>query len=131
MDAFLKGSTYVDSVDEKGNSTYITEGQFRALHRHSSLEKPPFPMFGPYHTFKRSDALEWIPNQAKNLHFELIPTSHLVPKGHRLRVCIGGADIDHFHPLDDPDANPEKLEVFCNPEQASRIVLPLIKYKNG
>jgi putative CocE/NonD family hydrolase len=122
---------YIDSVDEKGNSTYITEGQFRALHRKVSDDNPPYPMFGPYHTFKAADALEWEPGQAEKLHFEMIPTSHLIPKGHRIRVCIGGADIDHFHPLDEAHANPENLEVFCTLEKPSRIFIPMITHKNG
>lgn len=119
---------YLDSVDEQGNSTYITEGQFRAIHRKISEEPAPYPMFGPYHTFKSSDATDWNPNQAGSLHFELIPTSHLIPKGHRLRVCIGGADIDHFHPLDDPASNPEQVQVFCGDGSPSRIIVPLITH---
>jgi putative CocE/NonD family hydrolase len=121
---------YLDSVDEQGNSTYITEGQFRAIHRKVSEEPAPYPMFGPYHTFKAADALDWQPNEVGSLHFELIPTSHLIPKGHRLRVCIGGADIDHFHALDDPGSNPEQLQVHCGHEFPSRVIVPLIFHQS-
>jgi putative CocE/NonD family hydrolase len=118
---------YIDSIDSNGKVTYITEGQFRGIHRKISDEQPPYPMFGPYHTFRSEDALEWIPNKVEKLHFELIPTSHLIPKDHCIRILVAGADADHFDAIDDESGNPTELELFCTREHPSAIHLPLLK----
>jgi uncharacterized protein len=117
---------YVSSVDKSGKATHITEGQFRGLHRKESNKKSPVPTFAPYHTFNKEDALEWIPNKAEKMHFELIPTSHLIKKGDRIRISIAGADADHFDEIDEADCNPTSMQIFCTKEFASAVHLPLM-----
>jgi len=117
---------YISSVDRYGRVTHITEGQFRGLHRKESTEKPPVPYFAPYHTFHKEDAMEWIPNKVEKLHFELIPTSHLIRKGERIRISIAGADADHFDAIDDVTCNPSSLQIFCTNEFPSQVHLPLM-----
>ncbi len=118
---------YVEYIDKNGKAHYLTEGQFRGLHRKISDKQPPYPMFGPYHTFNKEDAQEWIPGKVEKLHFELIPTSHLIPKGSRIRVSFAGADIDHFDPMDTTTDNPTEFQLFCTHEFPSAIQLPLQK----
>ncbi|MBK8350650.1 MAG: CocE/NonD family hydrolase [Saprospirales bacterium] len=117
---------YVSSVDKFGKVTHITEGQFRGLHRKESNKKSPVPTFAPYHTFNKEDALEWIPNKVEKIHFELIPTSHLIKKGERIRISIAGADVDHFDEIDDATCNPTSMQIFCTKEFASAVHLPLM-----
>lgn len=117
---------YVESVDKFGKVTHITEGQFRGLHRKESNKKSPVPVFAPYHTFNKEDALEWMPNKVEKLHFELIPTSHLIKKGERIRISIAGADVDHFDEIDDAACNPSSMQIFCTHEFPSTIHLPLM-----
>lgn len=118
---------YVDCVDAQGKVTYITEGQFRGIHRKISPEAAPYPVFGPYHTFCAEDALEWIPGKVELLHFELIPTSHLIPKGSRIRVSVSGADADHFDRIDEGEHNPTRLNIACSSAFPSALHLPLKK----
>lgn len=117
---------YISSVNKLGKVTHITEGQFRGIHRKESPKKSPVPVFAPYHTFKKEDALEWTPDKVEKLHFELIPTSHLIRKGERIRISIAGADIDHFDAIDDAACNPGSLQIFCTKEFPTKIHLPLM-----
>lgn len=70
--------------------------------------------------------MEWIPNKVEKLHFELIPTSHLIRKGERIRISIAGADADHFDAIDDVTCNPSSLQIFCTNEFPSQVHLPLM-----
>ncbi|MFN8284112.1 MAG: CocE/NonD family hydrolase [Chitinophagales bacterium] len=117
---------YISSVNKFGKVTHITEGQFRGIHRKESNKKPTVPMFAPYHTFHKDDALEWIPNKTEKIHFELIPTSHLIKKGERIRISIAGADIDHFDAIDDTTCNATSMQIFCTTEFSSKVHLPLM-----
>jgi len=117
---------YISSVDKFSKATHITEGQFRGLHRKESNKKSPVPTFAPYHTFNKEDAMEWIPNKVEKIHFELIPTSHLIKKGERIRISIAGADADHFDEIDDEACNPASLQLFCTKEYPSQVHLPLM-----
>lgn len=79
---------HISSVDKFGKAKHITEGQFRGLHRKESNKKSPVLTFAPYHIFNKEDAMEWIPNKVEKIHFELIPTSHLIKKGERIRISM-------------------------------------------
>ncbi|WEK00857.1 MAG: CocE/NonD family hydrolase [Candidatus Sphingomonas phytovorans] len=89
---------YLEDVAPDGRSTYLGEGQFRAIHR-----KPADPATLPYdqgpapHSFRRADALAVTPGARMTLRFALFPTAALIRRGHRLRVAIAGADADTFH----------------------------------
>ena len=89
---------YLEDVAPDGRSTYLGEGQFRAIHR-----KPADPATLPYdqgpapHSFRRTDALAVTPGAQMTLRFALFPTAALIRRGHRLRVAIAGADADTFH----------------------------------
>ncbi len=117
---------YAETINKLGKVTHITEGQFRGLHRKESNKKSPLPTFAPYHTFNKEDALVWTPNKVEKLYFELIPTSHLIKKGERIRISIAGVDIDHFDEIDDPNCNPNEMQIFCTNEFPSSIHLPLM-----
>lgn len=89
---------YLEDVAPDGRSTYLGEGQFRAIDR-----KPADPAALPYdqgpapHSFRRRDALAVTPGARMTLRFALFPTAALIRRGHRLRVAIAGADADTFH----------------------------------
>jgi putative CocE/NonD family hydrolase len=56
--------------------------------------------------------------------FALHPTSVLSPRGHRIRIAIGGADADTFARI--PAEGTPEWTVERSPERASRILLPVI-----
>jgi hypothetical protein len=91
LDLFI----YLEEVDPKGESTYVTEGELRVTHRR--LGEAPYSNFGlPFHTHYRAD-LEPIPAGVPIFaELALLPTSYLFTKGNRIRVAITFADVDNF-----------------------------------
>ncbi|MCP3985717.1 MAG: CocE/NonD family hydrolase, partial [bacterium] len=134
---------YLEDVDPDGNIAHVTEGMLRILHRR--LSPAPMPMAGvaflmpgvpmiptpgasfrmpgvPYRTFDRADAAPLNEGDVAELVFDLLPTSYLFERGHRIRVAIAGADKDHFALI--PEGGPPTLQVFREANRASRITLP-------
>ncbi|TXT58205.1 MAG: putative hydrolase, CocE/NonD family [Promethearchaeota archaeon] len=115
---------YLEDVDEEGNITYLTEGEFRFIHRKIS-ETPPYKIDIPYHSFKKADALPLVPGEVAEIKFGLLATSVLVRKGHKLRLAICGADKDTF--LRYPSEGNPVLSIKRSKETQSFIDIPVIK----
>ena len=118
---------YLEDIDEKGIVTYLTEGEFRALHRRISTEQPAYKMLFPYHSFLKKDALPLVPGQIAELKFGLHQTSVLIKKVHRLRVAIAGADKNTFARI--PAEGTPAITVARGKQNASWIELPVIERK--
>jgi len=115
---------YLEDVEPGGRVRLITEGCLRGLHRKLGDERPPYPMSGPYHTYKRRDAEPMVPGEVTELRFSLFPISVLFRQGHRIRLAIAGADRDTFEPVVRGEA--PKIRVERNRLHASSIELPLV-----
>ena len=115
---------YLEDVASDGRVTYITEGELRAVHRRISKSKPPYPVFGPYHSFLRADGEPLVPGQRAQLRFALLPTSVLIEKGHRLRIAIAGADRDTFPRI--PASGRPVITVARNSVHISGVELPIL-----
>lgn len=118
---------YLEDIDPQGEVLYITEGQLRSLHRQISPEKPPYAVFGPYHSFERQDGQPQQPGEVMQLSFDLLPTSVLIQKGHRLRVAIAGHDADTFARY--PAQGNATLTLHRNTLYPSHIDLPIMNPK--
>ncbi len=116
---------YIEDVAPDGKVTMITEGHLRLRHRKISDDEPPYPMFGPYHSFKRKDVSLMIPGEIAEIAFALLPTSVLLKKGHSIRVAIAGHDKDTF--LRIPDEGTPEYSFYRQAGAASYIEIPLIK----
>ncbi|NIO70353.1 MAG: CocE/NonD family hydrolase [Anaerolineae bacterium] len=119
LDVFV----YLEEIDGKGKSTYITEGNLRASHR--ALSEPPFDNLGlPYQRSYEEDLAPIPAGEPVELVFDLLPTSKLFHKGNRIRIAITGADADNFEtPILDPA--PE-IHLLRNATYASFVELPII-----
>jgi putative CocE/NonD family hydrolase len=121
LDVFV----YLEEVDDKGNSTYITEGTLRASHR--ALGAAPYDNLDlPYHRHYESD-LQPIPaGEPFELAFDLLATSALFRTGNRIRVTLAFADADNFDtPILDP---PPALESLRNARFPSYVELPVVHH---
>jgi uncharacterized protein len=118
---------YLEDIDEQGDVIYVTEGQLRSLHRQISSDQPPYAVFGPYHSFEREDGQPQQPEEIMELSFDLLPTSVLIQKGHRLRVAIAGHDADTFARY--PAQGNATLTLQRNTLYASHIDLPVMTPK--
>jgi putative CocE/NonD family hydrolase len=119
LDVFV----YLEEVDGKGNSTYITEGNLRASHR--ALSAAPYDNLGlPHHRHYESD-VEPIPaGEPFELIFDLLPASYLFQAGNRIRVTVAFADADNF---DTPILDPvPEIRLLRDAPHASSIELPIV-----
>lgn len=114
---------YLEEVDNKGKSTYITEGCLRASHR--TVGEAPFNNLGlPFHRSFKEDLKPLPSGEPVEIIFDLLPTSKLFRKGSRIRVSITCADSDNFKsPVLDPA--PE-VHILRNSIYASFIDIPII-----
>ncbi|HXV86861.1 MAG TPA: CocE/NonD family hydrolase [Gemmatimonadales bacterium] len=115
---------YLEAVDSSGGVRYVTEGQFRALHRKVAGTDPSESVEVPWHSFTRADGEPLVPGQVATLEFALHPTSVLIRRGHRLRVAIAGHDAGAF--LRIPAAGDPEVRIERNSVYPSGIVLPVV-----
>jgi putative CocE/NonD family hydrolase len=113
---------YLEEVDENGYSHYITEGTLRASHRRTS--SPPYNTIGlPFHRSYAEDIAP-LPTEPAELVFDLLPTSNIFDRGHRIRVTITCADKDTA--LTPELSPPPTVSIYRNENFASYISLPII-----
>jgi putative CocE/NonD family hydrolase len=119
---------YVEDIFPEGRVVYLTEGELRAVQRRVSSETPPVAEFGPYHTFRRDDALPLVPDEVAEITFDLLPISTIIRAGHRIRVALAGHDKDTFtrYPADGIPT----LRLQRNAVRSSWIDLPLLPRGN-
>jgi putative CocE/NonD family hydrolase len=113
---------YVQEELPDGRVVYVTEGMFRALHRKVSTDLPAYKTLGPYHSYKKADAMPLVPGEPTLLPFELMPTSYLFRKGSRIRIGLAAMDPDHFSPI---VCKATEITVHSDFEHPSHVVLPL------
>lgn len=114
---------YLEDVDERGYSHYVTEGSIRASHRATSL--PPFEYMGlPYHPGLAQDVQALPLDEPVELVFDLYPTSQIFKKGDRIRVTVTGADKDNY--MTPQLSPPPTVSVYRSADYASYITLPII-----
>jgi uncharacterized protein len=114
---------YLEEVDEKGASRYVSEGMLRASNR--AMASPRYDLMGlPYHRGLKADRRPVTPGQPVELVFDLYPTSTLFQPGHRVRVTVAGADRANART---PERNPPpRLTVWRQAGRGSWIDLPVI-----
>lgn len=114
---------YLEDVNEKGESRYITEGVLKASHR--ALGEASYNNMGlPYHRSFEEDRQK-LSGTPVELVLDLHPTSYVFEKGHRLRVNITCADKDNA--LTSEAAAGQEITLYCGGDKASYITLPVIQ----
>jgi putative CocE/NonD family hydrolase len=114
---------YLEEVDEKGSSRYVTEGMLRASNR--ATADPGYNLPGlPHHRGLQSDRADLTPGQPVELVIDLFPTSTLCQPGHRLRVTVTGADKANARTLEQNP--PPRLTIWREAGRGSYIELPVI-----
>ena len=120
LDVFV----YLEEVDQKGNATYITQGNLRASHR--LLSPAPFANFGlPWHNHFQSE-LQPIPaNEPFELVFDLLPTAWQFAPGKNLRITVAFADAGNFDtPILDPAPT---LQILRDMNHPSSVDIPIVQ----
>jgi predicted acyl esterase len=92
----------LEDVTPDGSIRYVTEGQFRGIHRQIDPDNTlPFPE----HSYRRRDALPLIPGEVAEIQFDLQPVSYMFKRRHTIRVALAGAVKDNFDII--PSSPPE------------------------
>ncbi len=113
---------YLEEVDETGRVYYITEGLIRGIHGISETKESPYKDLIPYRSYLREDSKPMDVNGVNKLYFDLLPTSYRIPKGHKIRVSLAGADQDQFAVM---YPSTPTWKVYHSNEYQSKIVLPV------
>lgn len=85
---------YLEDVDRAGTARLLTEGCLRTVHRTRLAGAEGLPHVEA--TFLRRDALMLGTDEAHTHTIELLPLAMRIARGHRLRLRLAGADVDHF-----------------------------------
>jgi putative CocE/NonD family hydrolase len=113
---------YLEDVDENGNSTYITEGGLRLIHRAKLADTSSSLNL---HSFNEADAKLMTPYVVDDVEFKLWPTSVLIKKGHSIRIAIAGADKSVFDRL--PKNGTPVINIQRSSTQLSFVTLPVVE----
>jgi len=117
LDVFV----YLEEVDTRGYSTYITEGTLRASHR-LTVDAPYNNLGLPFYRHYESDLLLLQDEEPFELGIDLLPTAWRFHSGGRIRVTIAFADADNFDtPILDP--TPE-VRLLRDVDHPSYVELP-------
>ena len=112
---------YLEDVRPNGEVRYVTEGEFRLIHRAvgtSPLPRDPVP----FHSYLRADGRAIVPGEVTEVDFDLLPTSFLFRAGHAIRLAIAGVDAGVFDaPL---LSSPLVYDVHRDRSNPSRLELP-------
>ena len=112
---------YLEDVTPGGAVRYVSEGLFRALHRKIS-DWEAYKDAVPNHSFLQEHAEPLKPGEIAHLQFDILPTSYLFRKGHRIRIAIATADKDNFRQIC-PEGS--VYDIIRGGNFASRVQLPI------
>ena len=86
----------------------------------------PYKALGlPYHSGLKADVMPLPPGQKARLVFDMTAVSRIVPKGHRLRLTIAGADPRQRNLKEIMQTPPPRISVWHGGGESSRIDLPV------
>lgn len=63
-----------------------------------------------------------VPGEKLSLAFKLYSVAALIKEDHRIRLAVGGSDVDTFQRLSHA---PERFEIYRGGSEMSRLNLPL------
>lgn len=114
---------YLEDVAPDGKITVVTEGRLKASL--ASEATPPFKVPGtPWHRAYAEDAHPLQPGQFVTLHFDLMPTSYVIRKGHRVELTLMGADYRERGR--DPNLEGAHIRISSTPAQPAWLDLPVV-----
>jgi uncharacterized protein len=112
---------YLEDVTPGKEVLYVTEGMRRLIHRSTGgqayLDAVPNP------SYDRADAAPLVPGLATQVSFDLLPTSYLFRKGHRIRLGITTGDKDNFKQICREGA---AYEILLGGDTATTLELPVM-----
>ena len=90
---------YLDDITPGHEAWYVTEGMRRIIHRGTTSTATPYQDSVANPSYNTADAAPLVPGVPTTISFDLLPTSYLFRKGHRIRLGIATGDKDNFKQL--------------------------------
>lgn len=114
---------YLEDVAPDGTVRVVTEGRLKASIR--KLHPAPWALPGlPWHRAFAED-VEWLrPGEPTRLIFDLMPTSYVFSKGHRIQFTVTGSD--HRERARDAKAQPKAITLLSDRVHPSSVSLPVV-----
>ena len=111
---------YLEDVEPGGKAHLLSEGELRTLNATRLVDcdgRPPIVLA----SYRRKDAVALAPGKLATHAIELLPLAMRFRRGHRLRLVLGGADVDHFTTPPGPERVTWSLEL-----SGSKLILPVL-----
>lgn len=116
---------YLQGVRPDNSVYYITEGVLHSDNHQLTSPQAPSELFTLPRSYLRKDAKPIEANKLTQIDISLSPISIRIPKGHSLRLAIGGADVSIFPRI--PNEGNPVWTVAHNTDGPSRINIPVEK----
>jgi putative CocE/NonD family hydrolase len=115
---------YLSDVAPDDTVRILTDGRLRLALR--DTRRAPYDVLGtPWHRGGTTDAEAMPADGTERVDFDMLPLSHTVPAGHRLRVTLTGADVRESDRI---EVRPAPVyTVHRAPARASSITLPVVR----
>ena len=113
---------YLEDVAPNGNVTVVTEGRLKASLRKEHTAPWKMPQGVPWHRANIEDSQPLEANQRVNLRFDLLPTSWVFKKGHKIQVSVTSSD--YRERLRDFSAK-QQITLYSGKQYPTHITLPI------
>jgi predicted acyl esterase len=101
----------------------LTEGQLRLPHWKESKNTPYITPI-PYRSFKKSEFRPLKQNLIYDIRIALEPISVKLPANCKIRIAIGGADVENFKRYPESQKPSSVWNIYHNSDYSSFIQLP-------
>lgn len=116
---------YLEDVSSDGDVEVLSFGRLKASHR--KVSQAPWDTMGlPWHSGLEADVAPLPEGETAMLSIAMMPLSHTVMPGHRLRFLVTGADPRQRNLKDLRQDPPPEIDVHYGWSAGSRIDLPLV-----
>lgn len=123
QDTDLNVHVYLEDISPNGESSMISTGLLKAGHRKLSQDTL-YKDVVPVRTYTKADYKPLVPGKVHELYFDLFPTSYVFKKGHKIGLCISGADKSHFEVFLPKDP---LIKIHYGSKYPSCIELPIVE----
>lgn len=114
---------YLEDIAPDGSLAMVSEGRLKASLR--KLNQPAWNNAGlPWHRSYVEDEQKLKPGEPVEMVFDLLPTSYIFRKGHRLQVTIAGSDPRERIRV--PGEAPV-ISILAEPGRMSKVMLPIVR----
>ena len=118
---------YLEDVAADGEVEVLSFGRLKLSHR--KVSQAPWDTLGmPWHSGREADVAPLPEGEAAMLSIAMMPLSHRVMPGHRLRFLVTGADPRQRNLADLVQDPAPRISVHYGWDAASRIDLPLARH---